>query len=315
MQAAIQARAVPRGKLIAAFAAVYFVWGSTYVAIRLALNTLPPLLMSGTRFIVAGLLLYGILRWRGVEPPRRENWRAAAILGVLFFLGGNGALVWAQQRVPSGMAALMLAGTPMWIVLIDSLNERRWPRKRVIAGLALGFAGISLLVGPAKLAGSERVDPLGAIVLTIGSIAWSFGVIASRRMLLPRSAVMAAAMEMIAGGIMMTVAALPFGELGRFDPQHVALSSVLGWLYLLFFGSLVGFVCFVWLTANTTPARLSTYSYVNPLVAVVLGWAILREPITARVITATAVILSGVALIFQPRPAVANEPPEPVEPV
>ncbi len=315
MQAAPQLRAAPRGKLIAAFAAIYIIWGSTYTAIRLAIDTLPPLLMSGTRFVVAGALLYGILRWRGLEPPTRENWRAATILGLFFFLGGNGALVWAQQRVPSGLAALMLAGTPMWIVLIDSLHERRWPRKRVIAGLALGFAGISLLVGPANLAGSRRVDPLGAIVLTIGSVAWSFGVIRSRHLALPRSATMAAAMEMVAGGTIMTVAALPLGELGRFDPHLVTTASVLGWLYLLTMGSLVGFVCFVWLTAHTTPARLSTYSYVNPLVAVFLGWALLGEPVTARVITATVVILSGVALIFQPRPAAAIEPAEPLEPV
>lgn len=299
--------APPREKVIAAFAALYFIWGSTYLGIRYAIETIPPFLMSGTRFIIAGALLFAIARARHAPWPTRANWRATLIVGTLLFLGGNGGLVWAQQRVPSGIAALMLATIPLWMVLLDWLRGGEAPHGRVVGGLVLGFAGVALLIGPARLGGAGRVDPIGGAVLILSAISWATGAIYSREMNLPSQPFLAAAMEMLCGGAVMVLVAALSGEFARFQWAAMSTRSAFAVAYLIFVGALIGFSAFVWLMSVTSPARVSTYAYVNPLVAVFLGWAIAGEQLSARILLAAAITLSGVALIIRRRRPPASE--------
>ncbi len=287
-----------RSRLIAAFAAVYIVWGSTYLAIRYGVATIPPFALGASRFIVSGAILVGWGRWRGAPAPTRREWRDATVTGTLMLCGGNGAVAWAEQRVPSGIAALLVAVVPLWMVVIDWLRPHGVrPRASVIAGIIAGLAGVVLLVGPSALSGDGGADPIGSLVLIVGSLCWAAGSIYSRHGAHPRSAVMATGMQMIGGSVGLAIASVVTGEVQRFDLAAVSMPSAIGWLYLVTFGGLVGFTAYIYLLRVTTPAKASTYAYVNPLVAVFLGWAIASEPITARTLVAAAVILLGVAMI------------------
>jgi drug/metabolite transporter (DMT)-like permease len=287
-----------RGKVIAAFAAVYIIWGSTYLAIFYAIDTLPPFLMAAVRFFVAGTLLYAWSRTRAQRPPTRREWQAAFVIGGLLLLGGNGAVVWAEQMVPSGIAALLVAGTPCWMVLLDWLWQgARRPGARTALGLILGFGGIALLVGPSALGSGVSVNPVGALVLTRGSLAWATGSIYSRRAPSPPGALMATGMQMLMGSILLLFAGTLTGEWSRLDLANVSLTSILAVLYLTVFGAIIGYSAYVWLLRVSTPARVSTYAYVNPVVAVLLGWAIAGEELTLRMGFAAIVIVTGVALI------------------
>lgn len=303
-------------RVLAAFAAVYVVWGSTYLAIRVAIDTLPPLLMAGARFLLAGTILYAVMRWRGVPAPTARQWRAAALIGTLLLGFGNGGVVLAERTVPSGIAALLVAMVPMWMVLLEWVRPRGTrPTLRVVAGLLIGFAGIVLLVGPAGLVSGEGVDPLGALLLTVGSAAWAAGSIYARGADLPGSALLATGMEMLCGGAALLLGGIARGELGAADPSAFTTESVLALVYLVLVGSLVGFTAYIWLLGVSTPARVSTYAYVNPVVAVLLGWWLLDEPLTARVIAAAAVIVLAVAVITTgrrplPSPGDAEAPGE-----
>jgi drug/metabolite transporter (DMT)-like permease len=287
-----------RGRVIAAFAAVYIVWGSTYLAIRFAIGSIPPFVMAGTRFLVSGAVLYAWSRSRGGEAPSRAVWRAGAITGLLMLFAGNGAVVWAEQRVPSGITALLVAVVPLWMVLMEWLRPGgRRPHPLVFGGLVLGLGGIVLLVGPGALVGHGDVDTIGALTLMFGSVSWAAGSIYSRHGARPSSAVMATALQMLTGGVAFIIAAVATGEFSRFDIHAVTLRSALGFAYLVTFGSLVGFTAYVYLLRATTPAKASTYAYVNPVVAVLLGWAFAGEPISIRTVLAAAVILASVAII------------------
>jgi len=302
-----ESRARPStGLVLAAFAAVYVLWGSTYLAIRIAIDTLPPLLMAGARFLLAGSLLYAVMRLRGVPAPTGRQWRATALIGALLLGFGNGGVVMAERTVPSGVAALLVAMVPMWMVLLEWLRPGGTrPAARTIAGLLIGFAGIVMLVGPAGFTGGEGVDPFGALLLVAGSAAWAAGSIYARGAALPSSALMATAMEMLWGGAWLLLAGTLRGEPAAANPAAFTTQSVLAVLYLVVFGSLVAFSAYVWLLGVSTPARVSTYAYVNPVVAVLLGWWLLDEPLTARVIGAAAVIVAAVAVITmgkRPRP-------------
>lgn len=302
--------APPFRRVILAFACVYLIWGSTYLAIRIAIETLPPFLMAGTRFLIAGAVLWLGSRMRGAKPPTRAHWRSTAIVGALLFLGGNGALVMGEERVPSGLAALLLSIIPLWMVLLGSTEHKIAKLgPRVFVGLFLGLAGIGLLVGPNELLGHGRVDPVGAAILLVGSLSWAGGSLYSRRAFLPQSTLLAASMEMIAGGSFLIVAGLVLGEARALEITNVSLRSALGLVYLITFGSLLGFTSYNWLLTHSTPARVSTYAYVNPVVAVFLGWIIAEEPLTLRTVLATAVIVSAVALMIthRARPAKAKE--------
>lgn len=290
-------KSAPRGRVLLAFAAVYIVWGSTYLAIRIGIETIPPLLMASIRFLISGTLLYGFSRWRGAPRPTRANWRATSIVGALLLLGGNGGVVLAERTVPSGVAALLVATVPVWMVVLDWLwHGGARPGPRVVIGLLLGLAGIGLLVGPGAFGGGA-VDATGAAILVVGSLSWATGSIYSRQADLPHHAMLGTGMEMLAGGVLLGIAGGLRGELGMLHPAAISMASALGLLYLVTFGSLVGFTAYIWLLDKVAPARVATYAYVNPVVAVVLGWAVLGEALTPRMFGAAAIIVGAVVLI------------------
>ncbi len=287
-----------RWRVVAAFAAIYGIWGSTYLAIRFAIETVPPFLMAGARFTVAGTVLYAWARQRGAPRPTGANWAAGAAVGALLLVGGNGGLVWAEQRIPSGLAALLAGLVPLWIVLLDWLRPGGVrPGGVVVAGLAFGFAGMALLVGPGNLIGGQQVDAVGALVVALATLLWAAGSLYSRRAALPASPLLATSLEMLAGGALLLLAAAITGEAARFHPGAVSLRSLLACGYLIVFGSLVGFTAYGWLLREVPAARVSTYAYVNPVVAVVLGWALAGEPLSGRTLAAAAIIVTGVVLI------------------
>lgn len=298
----------PHLLVVAAFSAIYLIWGSTYLAIRFAIETLPPFFMAGTRFVIAGAVLYGFARLRGASPPARFHWGTAAVVGGLLLLGGNGGVSWAEQLVPSGLAALLIATVPLWMVVLDWVwHGGVRPGGRVAVGLLSGFAGVALLVSPGELAGGSHVDPVGAAVLMLAALSWAAGSLYSRRARLPDSPLLGTAMEMFAGGVLLLMAGLVTGEWARLEIDEVSLRSVLSVGYLIVFGSLIGFTAYIWLLKVTTPARVSTYAYVNPVVAVFLGWALASEPLTFRTLLAAAVIVTAVVLITTSRASGAAE--------
>jgi drug/metabolite transporter (DMT)-like permease len=291
-------------------------------------------MMAGTRFLVAGAMLYGFLRFRGVPRPTLSQWKGAAVVGLLLLFGGNGGVVWAQQRVESGAAALLVATVPLWMVLFERLRpggER--PRGQTLAGLALGSLGILILVGPESVlsgmggagadvdahgaadgtgigtgTGTGRVDPIGAMVLMMSTILWALGSIWSRGRPMA-TPMMATAQQMLAGGTALMTLAILSGELVRLDPSGASARSILAVGYLIVFGSLIGYSSYIWLLGVSTPARVSTYAYVNPLVAVVLGWLFAGEALTVRTFLAAGVIVGGVVLVtLRRRPAFPTGP-------
>ncbi len=299
---AVVTRRPSRARVVAAFAAVYIIWGSTYLAILYAIETLPPLVMAGVRFLIAGGVLYTWAYFRGAERPTFVNWRAAGIVGALLLLGGNGAVVWAEQRVPSGIASLLVATLPLWMVLLEwSRPEGRRPTIGVAAGIALGLAGLMVLIGPGLTSATGGVDPVGAGVLLFGSLSWAAGSLYARGAPLPKGGTLATGMEMLAGGALLLLAGLARGEAAAWDPGAVSASSLIALLYLITFGSLIGFTAYIWLLGVVQPAHVATYAYVNPIVAVLLGWAIAGETITSRTLVAAAIIVGAVALITSRR--------------
>lgn len=301
---------VRRLHIILAFASIYTIWGSTYLAIRYADQTLPPFLMAGVRFIASGIILYVWSRRRGSAAPPRRHWRNALIAGAFLIVGGNGAVVWAEQTVPSGMTALLVSVLPFWLVLIDWVrpNGNR-PRPAVIAGLMLGVAGIFVLVNPTAAGGHSAINLTGAVVLMFGSLSWALGSFYSRDADLPASGFMRTAIEMIGGGMLLIMLAVATGEVGGFDVQQVSRASAGGLLYLITFGSLLGFTSYIWLLDKVSPALVGTYAFVNPVVAVLLGWVFAGETLTGRTLVAAAIVIGAVALITTSRPA----PPEGAE--
>jgi drug/metabolite transporter (DMT)-like permease len=292
----------PRLKLIGAFASLWVIWGSTYLAIRLAIDTLPPLLMSGVRFLVAGALLLAWVRWRGEPWPSAPQIRAAAIVGALLLLFGNGGVAWAEQFIPSGLAALIVAIVPAWMVLFDWIGGASRPGLPVMLGLALGFLGVGVLVGPEELLGQGSLDPTATLVICGGTIAWALGSIYSRHAPRPRSPRMSTAIQMLWGGLWLTLTGFLSGEHLDFDLAAVTPLSIAAWLYLVVFGSIIAYGAYVYLLQNTEPAKASTYAYVNPVIAVLLGWLVASEPLSSRVLLAVAIIIPAVALIVSFRP-------------
>jgi len=297
-----------RAQIIAAFASIYLIWGSTYLAIRYAVQTIPPFLMGGLRFIISGALLYAWSRYRGGERPTRVHWRNAIIAGGFLLLGGNGAVVWAEQFVPSGLTALLVSILPFWLVIIEWVRPpRKRPHGAVLFGLILGFAGIVVLVGPSDLGGHGDVRPIGALVLILGSLSWAIGSFYSRDAELPQSGLLTTGMEMLGGGALLLIVAGLTGEFSHFDVHHVSKPSAIGLIYLITFGSLLGFTSYIWLLDKVSPARLGTYAYVNPVVAVILGWAIAGERLSIRTGVAAAIVICAVALITTARSATSTQ--------
>jgi drug/metabolite transporter (DMT)-like permease len=291
-----------RAQIIAAFASIYIIWGSTYLAIRYAIETIPPFVMGGTRFLVSGVLLYWWARSRGASRPTKLHWRNAVIAGGFLLLGGNGAVVWAEQYVPSGLTALLVSILPFWLVIIEWVRPpRRRPTGAVLVGLVLGFIGIVVLVGPGNVGGQGDVRPLGALVLIVGSLSWAIGSFWSRDAKLPESALLTTGMEMLGGGALLIIVGVLTGELSHLDVHQVSRASTIGLVYLITFGSLLGFTSYIWLLDKVSPAHLGTYAYVNPIVAVLLGWAIAGERLSIRTGVAAAIVICAVALITSAR--------------
>jgi drug/metabolite transporter (DMT)-like permease len=285
-----------RWKIAIAFFAVYVCWGMTYLAMRVAVVDIPPHLLSGSRFVVAGVVLYAWARLKGEAPPTARQWRAAVVIGGFLLLGGNASVAWAEERVPSGLAAVLIAVAPIWMVGLEWARGGTRPTKRVILGLLLGLLGVGLLVS-SRASASSRVDPRGAVILILASASWAWGSVISKSAPLPRSPFLATSMEMIGGGLLLLLTAGVAGQFAQFQPAQVSGSAALAWSYLVVFGSLVGFTAYIWLLGVTSIAKAGTYAYVNPIVAVLMGWAILHEQVTSRMILAAAVILVGVALV------------------
>lgn len=284
------------GRLLLAFAAIYLIWGSTFLAIRFAVETIPPLLMMSGRCLGAGLVLYAAARLSGVPPPERRQWLPAFISGGLLFLVCHGVLAWAEQRVASGPAALMQATIPLWMVLLDWLaGTGPRPRAFVVLGLAVGFTGVGLLVLSGRAA-AGGIDPAIGGIMLLGSMAWVVGSLYSRGAGLPRSVPLATGMQLLAGGSLLLAAAGPFGDVRRLSIAGVSTRSLLSLAYLIVFGSVIALTAYNWLLRETTPARLSTYSYVNPVVAVFLGWLFASEPVGMAMLVPTGVIVAGVGL-------------------
>jgi drug/metabolite transporter (DMT)-like permease len=298
-----------RLKLMLAFAAVYIIWGSTYLAIRYAVETLPPLLFAGSRFIIAGFMLYGWARLRGTAKPTLANWRTSLVIGGLLLLGGNGAVVLAERSVPSGLTALLIATEPLMVVLLDWARPGGLrPAGRVAMGLALGMAGMFILIGPTSLAGTSEVNLAGAALLIAATISWAAGSVYAAKTRTQLSPILFAAMQMIAGGALLLVVGLGRGELHDFAFAAVSLRSLVALAYLILFGSLIAFTSYSWLLRVTPPSRAATYAYVNPIVAVLLGWSFAGESLSLRTMIAAAVIVAAVVLIttHQPRGKAAN---------
>lgn len=292
----------PRVRVVLAFAALYLLWGATYLAMKIGIETIPPFLLAGARHAIAGIALFAWLRTQENEPLTKQHWAGAAALGALMLFGGNGGVAWSVQYVPSGIAAVIIALMPLWLVLLDWLRPGgSRPGWQVFVGLALGFAGIVLLVGPERLAGSERVNPVGAGVLILASISWAIGSLLSRHLVLPKTLLMGIALQSICGGALLFAAAWPTGEWARFAPAAVSARSLWALAFLVVCGSILGLTSYIWLLRVTTAARVATYAYVNPAVALALGWFIGGETITARALLATAIILAAVVLIVSTR--------------
>jgi drug/metabolite transporter (DMT)-like permease len=290
--------------LVLGFTAIYLIWGSTYLGIRYAVETIPPFLMMGIRHSVAGILVFAWARWRGVPSPHLQQWWWAAIAGALLFLGGHGILAWAEQKVPSGLAALLCATLPLWTVLMArvdatelTLGIKAW------VGILLGFAGVALLIGPDAL--RQRLDLLAAAGVLLSALLWAVGTGYTRQVSLPSSKILSAAMQMICGGVLLLIAGVLTGEAGRIRLQELTARSIFSLAYLIVFGSIVAFTVYTWLVSVSSPSMVSTYAYVNPVIAVFLGWALAGEALGMRTLMATVVIVAGVILVTTRRkPAV-----------
>ena len=296
--------------VLMAFAAVYLVWGSTYLAIQIGIESFPPLILAGLRHITVGLLLYPILRRKTGIRPTAANWRTAVVTGALLLFVGNGGVSWAEQTVPSGIAALLVATVSLWLVIVDWLRPGGVkPAPRVAMGLLMGFAGLALLVGPAHLGGSERVDPRGAAVLVVASLAWACGSLYAKHGGMPSSPMLGVAMQSFAGGVILLIAGLFAGEFHALHLGTILLRSWLALAYLIVFGSGIGFSAYIYILHKSTAARVATYAFVNPVVALFLGWLIAGETITLRTVIAAAVILTAVILVITvPHPAPVTDP-------
>jgi len=288
-------------KIWIALLALYIVWGSTYLAIRFTVETIPPFLSGGMRFLISGAILLFWRRAAGDAMPTKRQWRSAAIVGIFLLLGGNGLVSFAEQSVPSGVAALIIGSTPLWMTTIEALRPGGVkPGWQAILGLLIGFGGIFLLLGPSELTGATHLlNPLGVIALLMAAFLWATGSIYSRGADMPKSSLMSTSAQMLVGSLALFVVSGLTGEWSGFSFASVKLSSWLGLLYLITIGSLIGFVSYGWLLQNAPVSLVATYAYVNPLVAVFLGAWLADETINARILFAGLVIIGSVVLINQ----------------
>jgi drug/metabolite transporter (DMT)-like permease len=291
-----------------AFLAVYVIWGSTYLAIRFVIQDFPPFMMAGMRFLIAGALLYALVRLRGVPGPKPLQWVPAGIVGTLLLVFGNLGIVLSERTVPTGLVSILVAMVPIYVAILDWLRPGgKSPTMRVIAGLVLGALGIVFLIGPSNITGGHSVDITGLIFLTVGSISWSAGTLYSRYVRWEVSPLMATAMQMLFAGGALSAISVGIGEPSHFNIAQVGTRSILSLVYLITFGSIVGFTAYIWLLNHVNPSRVATYAYVNPVVAVFLGCALNGEKFTTEMMFAAAIILTAVWFITGAK--AKNEPP------
>ncbi len=291
-----------RTALVLAFATIYLVWGSTYLGIRVAVESMPPFAMASVRFLIAGLFLFAVLKARGAPWPTRVQLRDHAIIGTFLLLGGNGLVVWAEQFIPSGVAALIIGVGPLFIVL----TEWAWPggtrpTAATLFALLVGLAGVAWLAAPWETPAEGGLHTGGTIAVLAACVFWAIGSIYSRHAKSGADPLFAASLQMLLGGVSLGVAGLLHGDFAALDLEAISGRSWAAFIYLVFIGSLLGFSVFVWLMKHSTPARVATYAYVNPIVAVFLGWWLLDEPVTERTIASSAVIVAAVAMITMQR--------------
>lgn len=286
-----------RFKLTAALLAIYIAWGSTYLSIRIAIQTIPPFLMAGARFMLAGVFLFGFLKWKGFPMPTLKQWRNSLAVGSFLLLGGNGLVGWAEQTVESGLAALLVSVAPLWMVFFERIGPAKKKIQPLVAiGLLMGFLGVALLMGPQVWNGDvHKSAGLGALMLA--PILWAYGSVWSKRLELPPSPFMSTASQMMLGGMVLFGVGIVRGELGFFSWPRISVPSGVAFFYLVFFGAIVGFTAFVWLIKNAPISIAGTYAYVNPVVAVLIGWALAGERFSGLTLLAGGVILVSVILI------------------
>jgi len=294
----MNAAAHPTWKTLTAFAIIYFVWGSTYLAIRVGVREFPPFLLAALRFLFAGAALYGWTIARGEPSPSRRQWMEISFLAILFFVLDYGLLFWAEQRVPSGIAAVLMASIPVFIALseITLLRTQRITIRLALA-LSVGIAGVAVLASRSLDLGGAPIDGMGATALLIASISWALGTALTRKLSLPSSHIMSAGSQMLAGGALLALTSATLGEFGNFHPLRISLQAWLSLVYLVVAGSIIAFTAYVWLIRHESPTKVSTYAYVNPVVAVLLGYFLGGETLGRRTILGTALILLSVVAI------------------
>ena len=295
--------------VLAAFGAVYLIWGSTYLAMRVGIETIPPLMLAGLRHVIVGVLFYPLLRWKTGSRPTATHWKSAAVTGVLLLFVGNGGVCWSETVVPSGITALLVSMVSLWLVIVDWLRPRgHRPMAKVLLGLFLGIGGIALLVGPAHLGGSERADLRGVAVLVVACFAWACGSLYSKHGGMPSSPLLGVAMQSLVGGPVLLLAGAFSGEFDRFHFADITWRSWIALAYLIVFGSGIGFTSYLYILKKSTAARVATYALVNPVVALFLGWLLADETISLRTVVAAIVILTAVVLVITaPHPAPAHK--------
>jgi drug/metabolite transporter (DMT)-like permease len=305
-----------RWKTLLAFAIIYFVWGSTFLAIRVGVHEVPPFLLAAMRFLVAGLVLYGWMIAQGEPSPTSRQWQSAFLLAFLIFVLDYGLLFWAEQRVPSGIAAVMMATIPLFMALSEIVILRT-QRLTVRLGLALliGIGGVAVLMSRSLYLGGSPIDGRGALALIFGAISWSVASALTRKLPLPPSKVMSSGAQMLAGGVLLTLSGAALGEFHDFHPLTVSLAAWLALIYLIVAGSIVGFTAYVWLIHHESPTKVGTYAYVNPVVAVVVGYFLAGEAIGLRTVLGTLCVLISVVTITtararEPAPVLAAEKAE-----
>lgn len=288
-------------KLVAimiALLTVYLFWGGTYLGMKIAIESIPPFIMAGVRFTLAGAFLFLLSRLKGAELPSAAEWKGAGIVGALLLLGGNGIVAWAELRLPSAIASLLVATVPLWILVFNwGGGSRQKPSVGVMAGILVGLAGVAVLVVHPGGSESKGVDTIGILALLVASISWSFGSLYSRTAKLPASPLMSTALQMIIGGILLSMASLFLDDWTKLHVTQISLRSWVALGYLILFGSILAYTAYIWLLKNAEPSLVSTYAFVNPIVAVFLGWLLADEQMTTQSWVAAAMIIAAVAII------------------
>ena len=288
-----------KSKIWFALITLYIVWGSTYLGIKVAIETIPPFFQGALRFLISGLIILIWQKSSGQAMPTRKQWISTFIIGTLLLLGGNGLVSWAEQFIPSGIAALIIATVPLWLVIMEAIRPGGIkPTWQAIVGLVIGFVGIFILAGPAEISGSKtNLDTFGVVALLFATLLWALGSIYSKSADLPKASMVTTGAEMLMGSIGLMVVSLLTGELHGWDPSGISARSIGGVIYLILIGSIAGFGSYIWLLQNAPISLVATYAYVNPIVAVILGYLFANEPLEPRTWIAAAIIIGAVIFI------------------